>query len=99
MATPLFAVTVVVPAAKLPEERARWILSLFPVLGLVMALPNWSSTVTPTLNAVPAETEDGGAVVTTSLFSGPGLIVSACVPVWRPLEAAEIVGEPAFVSP
>ena len=93
------AETVVVPAAKLPEDRARWMLSVEPVLPVVMVLPNWSSRVTPTVNAVPADTDAGGAVVTTSFFSGPGLIVSVWVPVWSPLTLAEIVGDPDVVSP
>ena len=43
---------------------------------MVIVLPNWSSTVTPTLKAVPAANDDGGAVVMASLFGAPGVIVS-----------------------
>ena len=54
VATPLEAATDVVPAAKLPEDSATWIVSLEPVLPVVIGLPYWSSTVTPTVIVAPA---------------------------------------------
>ena len=73
--------------------------SVEPVLPVVIALPNWSSTVTPTPKAVPAAKLDAGALVMASLFSGAGLMVSVCRPDWRPDEEAVMIGDPAAVSP
>src|SRR5580700_8583261 len=72
-ATPLDAVTVVVPPAKLPEDRATWMVSFEPVVPVVIVLPNWSSIVTPTETVPPAATGLAGCVVTVSLFSADGL--------------------------
>ena len=60
MATPLEAATDVVPAAKLPEDSATWMVSLEPVLPVVIVLPYWSSMVTPTDTVPPAVRERGG---------------------------------------
>ena len=101
MATPLVAATEVVPAAKLPEESATWMVSVEPVLPVVIVLPYWSSTVTPTEKVVPAAKEEGGWVVMASLFSGPGetvieFVAAAVTPV-RDVSLAVIVNVPAFV--
>ena len=57
LATPLEAATDVVPAAKLPEDSATWMVSLEPVLPVVIVLPYWSSMVTPTDTVPPAVME------------------------------------------
>ena len=60
LATPPLAVAVVVePLAKPPEESATLRVSLLPA-PVVITLPNWSSTLTPTVKAVPAVVEAGG---------------------------------------
>ena len=63
VATPLDAVaeTVFPPVEKLPPARVSLMVSVEPVLPVVIALPNWSSTVTPTPKAVPAAKLDAGA--------------------------------------
>jgi hypothetical protein len=101
LATPLAAVAVMVelPEENLPVDSAILMLSVDPVYPVVMALPYWSSTVTPTLNEAPAANDDGGAVVMASLFSGPGVMVSVCRAVANPDEEAVMMGDPAVESP
>ena len=76
--------------------------SVAPV-PVVMVLPNWSWTVTPTEKLVPAPVEEAGCVVMASLLSDPAVMVKpVVVPLTMMLllvEAlAEIVGFPAAVS-
>ncbi len=73
LATPLVAATEVVPLAKLPEDSATVRVSVEPV-PLVITLPNWSSTDTPTRDG-PAGRDAEGCEVTTSLLSAAGLTV------------------------
>src|SRR5438105_4609316 len=75
LATPLAATTEMVPAAKLCEDSARLMVSVQPVLPVVIGLPNWSSTVTPSDTVPPAVIVPAGWVVITSLFSATGLTV------------------------
>ena len=69
---------------------------------VVIVLPNWSSTVTPTVKLVPVATDAGGWVVMASLFSAPATMVKPfVVPLTRTVltvAEAEIVGAPALVS-
>jgi hypothetical protein len=66
----------VLPAAKLPEDRATPIVSVDPVFPVVTVLPYWSSTVTLTETVPPAVIEDAGWVVTASLYSAAGFTVT-----------------------
>ena len=59
VATPLTAVTEVVPEAKLPEDRVTLMVSVEPV-PVEMGLPYWSSTVAPTENVDPLTILAGG---------------------------------------
>lgn len=83
LATPALAVAVAVvePVENVPEERVSLILSLLPV-PVVITLPNWSSTLTPTVKADPPVTDAGGWVVMARAFSAPATIVNLCS--WSP---------------
>ena len=99
MATPLLALTlVVVPVAKPVGVRVSLMVSVDPVFPVVITLPNWSCTATPTVKAVPADTVVGG-VVNTSLFSAAGMMSCRCARTLQAGRVAESVGEPAAVSP
>src|SRR5438132_3611484 len=87
LATPLAATTEVVPAAKLCEDSATLMVSIDPVFPVVIGLPNWSSTVTPSDTVPPAVIVLTGWVVITSLFSVAGLtvmelLIADVTPVW-----------------
>ena len=91
LAEPPVAATEVVPAAKLPEDRATWMVSVKPG-PLVIGLPNWSSTVTPRAAPPPAVIVAGWAVM-ASLLSPPAftvneLVVAVATP---PLEVSDAV--------
>ena len=66
---------------------------------MVTTLPYWSSTLTPTVKAVPAVTDDEGWVVMARAFSAPAtmakplLVPEMAVPFTEPV--AVMVGEPA----
>ncbi len=80
LAMPLLAASVVVPAAKTPDDKVTWMLSLLPVLGLTMRLPYWSSMVTVSETVLPAVIDDAGSVVMKSFDSAAGLTVTVgCV--------------------
>ena len=70
----------VVPAAKLWELSATERVSVDPV-PLVMALPYWSSTVTPTVTEPPAVMGLAGWLLMASLFSAAGVTVTVVEPV------------------
>ena len=53
--------------------------SLDPVFPVVMVLPYWSSTVTPSETVPPAVRPPAGWVVTTSLDSPAGLTLNELV--------------------
>src|SRR5580700_3297570 len=82
LATPLTAATEVVPAAKLPEDRATWMVSVEPVLPVVTTLLNWSSMVTPTETVPPAVMGPAGWALMTNLLGRPGFTVNELVTVW-----------------
>ena len=105
--TPLVNVTFAVaprvplwPLVALKKPLAELVLSVSVVVPvLVVLLPNWSLSWSPSAMLVLAETptEPGVGVMTTWVGVAP-MIVSVWVPVWRPLAPAESVGEPAVVS-
>ena len=94
-ATPLTAASEVVPEAKLPDDRVSPTVSVDPAFPVVIVLPYWSSTVTPTETVPPAVMDPAGWVVVTSLFSLAGVtvkeLVVACVTVPRVESIATIV--------
>src|SRR5689334_20859186 len=63
------------------------------------AFPNWSATATTIVKFVLVSVELGGAAVKVIVAGAPAVIVSVCVAEVTPVEAAVMVGVPAFVSP
>ena len=51
----------------------------FEPVPLVIGLPNWSSTVTPTVKAWPAVTAEDGWVLIASMVSPAGFTVKGLV--------------------
>jgi hypothetical protein len=102
LATPLVAASEVVPVAKLPDESVSLTVSVDPMFPVVIGLPYWSSTVTPTEKVPPVTTEAGGWVVTASWLSAAGVMVNPLVvPLTEaPLTVANAVrvGVPVEVS-
>ena len=71
-----------------------------PLDPAVVLLPNWSTSWRPSATSVVVDTPaEAGVAARVTLTGVAPLIVSVCEPVWRPLAAAESVGEPAVVSP